>query len=418
MKIKLSLYLSIFSLPVAHAFQPQDIKDCLPATVCITVTKNFDQGTSYGSGFIANENGHSYVYTNAHVVDNAKKIDIISRDGSKITDIVEVQTFTDSFGAIPDFISGDCVRFKLRDKRTVALSIASDFSSIDSGSSITVLGDNEGANDGRQEIEILGGRITERDSGVLKYDCGTKPGSSGGAIIDNHTLQVIGINTYGTIKPSKDPFESMIGENSEFLRGGGVLLQKPAWATYSTSEYFAMGRTVGEFLLNLEVMVLNSFIQPRGYGLFADFKEQFVANKTVGDALREHENHPIMKEWFELINKIEPGQNGKGSTRIPQSNQQVYRRYYNSLKRVLAIYKSSKEKIDKAELSDYYQSNLDHRLSLQGAEFYARNLEETMDWFQDKTSAGGRNLIGRWERIPALGAVLRQEVREILLNKR
>ena len=134
-----------------------------------------------GTGFFANQNGKTYIYSNAHVFSGNKAMKFTSVSG----EIVNCKTFEVSATA-------DMVRF----------SIAGDYpaydvmelvdQSVDLGDEVYVLGNSQGEG----TITKLVGKVTGIGPEKIEVDAPFVSGNSGSPVIHASTGQVIGIATY------------------------------------------------------------------------------------------------------------------------------------------------------------------------------------------------------------------------------
>lgn len=432
--------------PAIHAqdaFEPQNARDCLRATVCIKITDSAGKD-SYGSGFFLNEGKSSYIYTTARVIDGAKKIEIVDRSGAKVTGIEWVEAFAEPFGSYNDGpISGDGVRLKLDQRREVALSLATAEESLVKGAKLLVLGDNAGAG-----IEVITGTLLAKSNDILRYDFKTKSGSSGGAVLDAKTLKVIALNiwcptTWGPKNLPPDPFKCMLGMNEGGGLGFGVVLQKPEWEKFPIKDYLAQKKTLQRLRNNLELMILLSYLVPvpteliaggaglkvigqpkvplkdqpkdrtAGYGFLAASKDDFVAGMKVGDAILHHKDNLLVRKLLEIHDKVD----GSNSGNMKISSADLFKIYVGTLDSILREREAMMPDLQKDRLSFYHQSLLKRRFLAAGDLYYATWLAECRAWFKQQGSAGGSIPLREWETLPSVGAKLAKEIKALLLEK-
>ena len=141
-----------------------------------------------GSGFVFDKKGH--VITNAHVVDNAKKIVVTFLDGrSYIAEVVGVDEFT------------DVAVIKVNSERALLHPLSlGDSSNLKVGEPIAAIGNPFGLS-GSMTSGIVSqlGRLLPLSTGfsipdVIQTDAAINPGNSGGPLL-NMRGEVVGINT-------------------------------------------------------------------------------------------------------------------------------------------------------------------------------------------------------------------------------
>lgn len=397
---------------LSPAFKPKTKSDWLHATVRISIV---DSGgvPFFGSGFFLNEGDSTYLYTNAHVIDRAERIEILDHSGARVTDIEWIEAFAEPFGSSgPNFDSaGDGVRMKLKNKRLAAFTLASDWSILEVEREVVVFGDNYGGNDGRQQIEILEGEILRCEEGLLYYDCGTKGGSSGGAVVDVETMTVVALNTWGNNLP-RDPYLRIFGFQEGRGLGFGVVLQNPKWQRFSVRDYLAQGKAIHRLQRNLEVMILLSYLVPTAHGIYIFPEEPFVGDMTVGEAIARHEKSPVLTKLLDLSARLE----GNRSSNIKISNVDVYKAYLEALDRIL----NERDAIVPGltpELLSYYHRDFLQKRYLDRASFdFSENLSKCRAWFKQKIGVGGTIPLNAWESLPPFGKQLSREIAEKLLG--
>ncbi|RDJ31403.1 MAG: PDZ domain-containing protein [Crenarchaeota archaeon] len=146
-------------------------------------------GSGVGSGFVYDVRGH--IITNAHVVEDAKKIEVTFLDGTSYkAELVGSDIFTDVA----------VIRVEVDKSLLHPLSIG-DSSKLKVGEQIAAIGNPFGLSGSMTAgiISQLGRLLPSQDSGfsipdVIQTDAAINPGNSGGPLI-NMRGQVIGINT-------------------------------------------------------------------------------------------------------------------------------------------------------------------------------------------------------------------------------
>jgi hypothetical protein len=406
-----SLAIAIFNTQLMAEFKPANAEECLKATVRITTTTLNDE-KSYGSGFFLTEGESTYIYTNSHVIDEAKKIEIIDNNGEIVRGIEWIEAFEEPFGKNEGPSSGDGVRFKLSKKRQESFSLNENWDELTKSRKIIVFGDNDGAFDGKQQIEILRGPILDNSNGILSYDCKSRQGSSGGAVVDEETLKVIGLNTWVEMGLSKDPYKRMLGIRDEQGNGIGVLLNGAKWKKFSVKQYMSQVKAISDMRKNLELMILLTHLTPTAHGLYSNPDDNFVAGMKIRDAIDRHKSNPSMKSLFALDEKISVNRNSN----IKLSNHDTYKIYLSAIDSIMNKRKSIEPLLKAATLSYFYKNKLDSDFLRKGDNYYAIGIMSCREWFQSKISAGGTIPLGAWETLPPLGQKLAKEIEQKLLE--
>ena len=156
--------------------------------VRVNVQRENDGSNGVGSGFVFDKNGH--IITNAHVINDAKKVVVTFLDGrSYNADIVGYDEFTD-IGVIK-------VNADLKLLHPISLG---DSSNLKVGEQIAAIGNPFGLS-GSMTSGIVSqlGRLLPSGSGysipdVIQTDAAINPGNSGGPLL-NMRGEIIGINT-------------------------------------------------------------------------------------------------------------------------------------------------------------------------------------------------------------------------------
>lgn len=161
-----------------------------PGVVRVNVqrTEQADRANSVGSGFVFDKKGH--VITNAHVVDDVKKVAVTFLDGrSYNAEIVGVDEYTD-IGVVK--VNADMPMLK-------PLSLG-DSSNLKVGERVAAIGNPFGLS-GSMTSGIVSqlGRLLPSNQGfsipdVIQTDAAINPGNSGGPLL-NMRGEVVGINT-------------------------------------------------------------------------------------------------------------------------------------------------------------------------------------------------------------------------------
>ena len=216
--IVLVLSLGLHSL---SARPPESIEEALE---CVFFVRTYGEGNkplANGSAFLVDENGTQWIYTNAHVIEGAKKIEIRDSKNQLIRGFGKFACYSTNAGEIEAVsedgkenkelkfkAGGDGVKLELLKKRRLAFLMYTNLPKIEKGNRVTVIGDN----DGDKHMDVLHGEVSNVTKKAILTTCATKPGSSGGALIDRETFKVMGLNTWG-LRSDVKPIDSLWGSS-------------------------------------------------------------------------------------------------------------------------------------------------------------------------------------------------------------
>lgn len=389
----------------------EKINRALLATTTFTVV-GLDGIESEGSGFILNDGDASYIYTNAHVIDRAEKISIFGYDGRPIKDMLWIEAFDRPFGKFDGFDGGDGVRIRLKEKRSYGLSLSNDWRELAIGRNVALLGDNNGSSDGSKKIEVLPGVIMSLKNGTIQYSCNSRSGSSGGAVIDMETGNVIALNTLG-FKLSDDFYTRALELKLNRGKGWGTILRDVKWQQYKLGDYMKQGRVLMDMRDNLEVMILLSYLTPTGHGIYAHWDQHFAGDMSLGDALRKHQNNHVVKSLIKLSAQLQK----KAESNIKTSNVDLYKMYIKSLDSVSFRHSNLSRMLDQGRMSYYYTEYAENRHLIAVANSYHKSLGDCNTWFKRKIGVGGTITLGEWETLPPFGQRLAANIEHKILNE-
>jgi hypothetical protein len=339
--------------------------------------------------------------------------------GGKVTGIEWIEAFAEPFGRFDDGLySGDGVRMKLNKRRDVALTLASDWTSLVQGSKLVVLGDDDGA-----ITEVLSGTLLTNSNGILRYDFKVKSGSSGGAILDPATLKVVALNTWSptTWGPKNQPpdiYKRVLGIEEGGGLGFGVVLRHPVWKKFSTKDYLAQKKVIQRLRKNIELMILLSYLVPMAPALKAPIKDpapptshgvpfrfqpaggdEFVAGMKFSEAFVHHQDNPLMKKLMDL-----------SDSGMKISSTDIFKTYIATFDAILKERDAMREDLQKDKLSYYHQSLLHKRRLTAGDLNYSVWLMVCQAWFKQKSTLGKTMPPEEWATLPPCGLKLATEI--------
>lgn len=199
--------------PTSEPTQPEMAKAQAPATPSVTTTtpapaagSSFDAGCliiiktdhGSGSGFIAQVNGKTYVYTNAHVICGTPKSftskieSIKTASGRNIPIPYEIE-LSNTYDSNSSNGLEDVARFPVTLKEGEASYALVDTNfSVSVNQRVTAYGNSLGGD----AVTSLEGAVLGLGSDRIEVSCQIVPGNSGGPVVLTDTKQVLGISTY------------------------------------------------------------------------------------------------------------------------------------------------------------------------------------------------------------------------------
>ncbi|MGD9417294.1 MAG: trypsin-like peptidase domain-containing protein [Verrucomicrobiota bacterium JB025] len=220
-----------------------------------------DKGT--GTGFLANDNGKTYLFTAAHVLSGNQKLAVKLPTGRKIT----------RFGAFQACEGADLVRLEVLEPVEHTLNIADSAGLSDHGVPIIAAGNSGGGG----TIGFEGGKIMGVGPESIEIDAQVIQGNSGGPIVIRDSLAVIGVVTH-LVDARKDKWAETT-RYSDIRRFGARLDRDWEWRE------MPIGRFLGEGSKLKEIQDYNMMIAIA-----------LVPSSEPGDVLDEYKTTRISKE--------------------------------------------------------------------------------------------------------------------------
>ncbi len=195
---------SVITLPPVTYAQNSDSEqtriDIYEKASPAVVTIKMDDGSS-GSGFIVNKDG--LIITNQHVVDNAKTVTVILKNGSKVQ--------ADVVGFANNAVDLAAIKIRKPGNNLPVLPLAPS-NNVKVGQSVYAIGSPLGNPDIRNNYTT--GIISSLDTeGFIYHSASINPGNSGGPLL-NSKGQVIGVNSAVLTTSVKDGDDNPIGRAS------------------------------------------------------------------------------------------------------------------------------------------------------------------------------------------------------------
>jgi hypothetical protein len=262
--------------------------------------------------------------------------------------------------------------------------------------SVVTLGDN----DGDKQLETLEGEVLSSNGKVVTTTCATRPGCSGGALLDADSLEVIGLHTWGIPADVKavDMAWSKDQDDLEDKLAGASILHEAGWADVAVGDFVRGHRRLIEYVDTLKVLLLIYSTTPTKSGFDLGYDDPFAAGLTHRQAFEALKGSQILRPVADLNEKL-----GRTSgTNIGVNNMEVVKTYAKAIQAIRAAYAEESKRILR-NTPPYFRIMLENRgLIKLGAECH-QNLATAQKWFNSKASVGGKMPVGRWIPLPPLG---------------
>lgn len=405
----------MFSGSNLTAKSPQTIDE---AKKCFVFVENIDKSgktQTTGSGFIAEISGEQWVYTNAHVIEGASRVKFNDSTGKRIKALGEFQCYATGSGsfkleALVDNVGdngnkeesplisagGDGVRIRLKTKREFALEMIDFNHKISKGDEVLTMGDNGGD----KSIEILYGRISACDDKGVLTDCETRPGCSGGALLDTKSFKLIGLHTWGY--RGGRSLKDIISGKPARKYAGASRLSSVRWQSISAGGFLKFSETIAGLDEDLKVMIALYLLAPTKNGLaISDLNSEVFDGCTYGQLL----NGLMHRREIKLVTQLHEKFKKTANSNIKIANMEILNIYAKGFGDVRESWARRCKKIEKldSKLPYYYRF---HYLDVGGilglGTKINAGLQTAHDWYSDKISVGGKVPVGGWIELPTI----------------
>jgi hypothetical protein len=144
--------LSVFTVCISlasklYAASPQSRDEVLQCMIFVTTYSADGKPLGNGSGFVVDDGETQWIYTNAHVIAGASKIEFTDLKGARLTSFGRFQCYSIETGAVQlgdKKYGGDGVRIELKERRSMALEISTDPKHCEPKAKVITFGDNDG----------------------------------------------------------------------------------------------------------------------------------------------------------------------------------------------------------------------------------------------------------------------------------
>lgn len=292
------LILAIVSSLASHsdARPPANIDEALECTFFVSTFTKEGKPYAAGTAFLAEEAGTQWIYTNAHVIDGASKIEIRDKKNQPVTGfgrfacystasgIVSLATGDTSSKDVKVQFVGDGVRLELKSKREIAFEVHDKSFQPSKGLKVVTIGDNGGD----RKMEIMEGQVTTTSPSVVLTSCKTDHGCSGGALIDQANMKVIGLHSWGLSNKLK-PIDAVWQDSKTDGRSAGAsIIGKASWIELPAAEFLKGSEYAKQFIDATRLLTLIYATTPTKSGFSLNYSAKIAANRTYQEAMDQY----------------------------------------------------------------------------------------------------------------------------------
>jgi hypothetical protein len=370
------------------AASPQSQDEALQCMVFVETFDKNGETLNRGSGFIANDAESQWVFTNAHVIDGAARIELTDSEGVKLGSFGRFQCYTIDSGAGShgdNLFGGDGIRLELKQPRDLAFKISKNQREFSYNSTVLTIGDNGGD----EKFEVLEGHVTAVSRHVIQSTCKTKPGCSGGALIDPDTFEVLGLHTFG-INGATELVDAIWQEGVDEKVAGASILANADWIDIKAADFLKGNNMATEFKDTVRMLVFIYNLVPQEGGFKVDSSNELATGVTIDDAIQKLSHLFVMKPVIDL-NKRLAGKDGN----IGVNNMEMVRIYAHAIARIRDSYMRLKTEVF-SNMPPYHQVALQQSGFCEVGDWCHDGLKEAELWFERKGSVGGTMPVGKW----------------------
>ena len=356
---------------------------------------------SWGTGFLVNDGGNTYIYTNMHNMDGKSRVVFEDSDGKVYNDVeyAEVAKKPWSFRAETKN-GGDLVRFKLRETLPEALTI-SDSSEFQPGDPVGVVGNTAG-----EGMNLTEGKVTQFDGSVLYYDTPTWKGNSGSPVVELKRFEVIGIHTWGGLAERPSPIDIVWKNRSKIKVGGGAgragsFAQKPEWERMTMAAFAEICQQQENLIKLVRILGLMDILEPQSNGLYGDPDQVIMGDYRIADVLEESKDDPVIKAILDCDRELSKNKEGG----IRTSNRDVYASYLPLLQRIYNEVAQRRSGTMQREQVYYFELEFKEGLVPHLCVLYEKSLLDAITFYNKGLSLGGTIQLSGRPRLPKLSNI-------------
>ncbi|MEP2776077.1 MAG: trypsin-like peptidase domain-containing protein [Luteolibacter sp.] len=386
---------------------PENIEEALACTFFVTSYGKDGKPFSAGTAFLATDGDIQWIYSNAHVIDGASRIEISDQKGNILKGFGKFACYATGSGdvALPKTpgssinekirYGGDGIRLELKQKREFAFQVHDKSLQVASGIEVITIGDN----DGDKKMDVLEGEITAFSEKVVLTTCATKPGSSGGVLLDKSTMKVIGLNTWGLSGKSQPVDLLWQPSNKAEKTAGSSILSQASWVEISAAEFLKGAEHAKRFKDAVKLLTLIYVSTPTKSGFTLDYDNEIASGVSLADAYDQLAWNTILRPVADLNKRLG---RAKGSN-IQINNMEVVGTYATAIQKIREEYfRFSNE--TKNKIPPYYRNDLANHGFYDIGDHCYEQIEHAQKWFDEKSSAGGVMPVGKWINLPPLSS--------------
>lgn len=391
-----SAYFILMACPL-FARTPTNLEEVQQCMLFVQTLDSHGKPLARGTGFVVQDNGTQWIYTNAHVIEGAKRIIFTDTSGDKLSNFGHFECFSKGSGSGAHGetrFGGDGIRLELKNTRNLALALSANPKKFSKGVDVVTIGDNAGD----LSMNITKGRVTAVSDKVIQSTCKTQSGCSGGALIDPDSFEVVGLHTFGihgTIKLSDAIWQQGVDEKV----AGASILKDVKWVRMNAADFLKGSEVAMQFRDTVRMLAFVYALVPQENGFKVDPSNDFAANLTFEQAFDRFDNDPILRPVINLNRKLA----GRGGN-IGINNMELVRIYAKALTAIRASYHKQR-KVLIAALPPYYLISFEQSGFYEVGDFCFQGLGDAQKWFANKSKLGGTMPVGRWLNLKPLSEI-------------
>ena len=385
----------------SSGWNPESIDDV--ASCSLIIKTSFEGETlGAGTGFIVKEQGGTFVYTNAHVLEGADAFTMVTSEGEEIGPVTSMEIagapfgyFEDPFGGVS---GGDAIRMRLANPRDRALTI-NYRAPVNEGTKVAITGNTKGEG----VITRLEGEVTKVTDRALHYDVETHGGNSGSPVVDLESFQVVGIHTWGLSRVLDQLLDYIWdgdggdAEDRPQFRFGARFRSDCEWQPTSLAELVSQEARNEELKSRIRLLCLLDLAEPSSDGIFPRYEENLRGSYTVRAILEENASNPVLARLIRLDRSLKGSDDG-----IRVSNVDLMKLYHEGMVDTLQLIGQERANLGDSRRPYYYVMDLRQSRIAEICLIYEKKLAEVCAWYGQKLRVGGKITLAGRPRLPDL----------------
>ena len=388
-----------------QARPPKTMDEALECVFFVTTYGKDGKPLSSGSAFLVNEGDTQWIISNAHVIEGSTKIVINDNRGNSLKDFGRFSCYSTGSGDVKitsknetsknntASFGGDGIRLEIKEKREISFDIYEDV--FIQGSEVITIGDN----DGDKVMDILEGEVSSFSKNIILTSCATKPGCSGGVLIDKDSLKVIGLHTWG-FSNEITPVDLLWKSESDIDKvAGASVLSNANWVDVSIGDFLKGAEQAKRFEDAVKLLTLMYASTPTESGFTLKYGAEIATGISLQDAYDAFSWNTILRPVASLNQRLSKSEDSN----IKINNMEIVSVYADAIKKIREEYIRFSEETKK-KIPPYYRNDLENRGVYELGENCYTRIEDAQKWFEEKSSAGGVMPVGRWIDLPPLSS--------------